>query len=293
MSQLAPNWFVEEYKTNVRQVYATEGYTLKNAVTAEGRIDGKSAYFPVGGRVKAKKMKRGSNAVPNNPDRQFVKADLDDYQVFDEIHFTDLTKMTVNERSQVQTEGARALGVNSDSLIVSALAATTGLSSQLQGDGTADITLADAMKAVQQLKSRAVRGPYFAFIPTIWFAVLMTYKQFSNSQWVGDTGMTFAKGIQGKFWFNTYWIEAPENDTDSLFLTNQNSTTNTADGYIWGKEAVGYSSNYDDQTFIAWDNRASCWTVNMMQQAVAKVILPLGVQGLRFKTNTTITASAN
>lgn len=289
MSQLAPNWFVQEYKTNVRQVYATEGHVLKNAVTPEGRIDGKTAFFPVGGRVKAMPLKRGSNATPNNPDRQFVQVDLGDYQVFDEIQYTDLTKMTINERSQVQTEGARALGVNSDVLIYNAMTATTNIASQTTGAG-ADITLADAMTAIQKLQARAVRGPYFALIPTIWFAVFMTYKQFSNSQWAGDAGIVFPKGIMSKYWFGCYWIAQPESDTDSLFNI---PSANQADGFAWGKEAIGYSSNYDDQTFIAWDNRATCWTVNMVQQAASKVLLPTGVQRMRFATNTTITASAN
>lgn len=293
MSQQVENWFVEEYRSNVRMTYQSQGYTLKNTVMPEGRLEGKRAYFPVAGKQKAKKMNRGAgNAQPQNPSRSMPYVDLEDWQVFSEIEYIDINKMTVNERTVSQQEGAMALGRRADRIIVDALGANFP-SNQTTGTG-GDITLAAAMTAANNLFARGVPddGNAFALLPYLWWNVLMTYKQFNSAEWVGVENLGFPKGTRGKHWNGINWLVRAENADDAdekLFTVPAN---NQFYSYMWHRNAVGAVSNYEGQTFIQWDNRATVWTVNMLMQGNAKRILDAGVERLHFASNTAISATA-
>lgn len=289
MTQLAPNWFVEEYRRNVRQQYQSQGFMLKNAVMPEGRVDGKKVYFPVAGKQKARRMARGDDAVPGNPDRSFVSADLEDWQVYDLIHYIDLNKMTVAERTVVQQEGAMALGRRSDRLVIDALAATTNIAAQTTGAG-GNITLASVMTAANAMFGRGVPddGNTFCLLPYLWLSVLNTYKQFNSAEWVNYENLGFPKRTRGKFWNGVNFMamaESADDADESPFIV---PAANQWYSFMWHRNAVGAVSNYENQTFITWVNSKTAWDVNLLLQGVAKTILPKGVQRLHFASNTTI-----
>lgn len=293
MTQLAPNWFVEEYRSNVRHVFQSQGYKLRGLVMPEGRVEGKKVYFPVAGKQKAVKAKRGSNATPGNPDRKFVSADMQDWQVFDEIHYTDLNKMTVVERTVVQQEGAMALGRRSDRLIIDAMNLATFPAGQTTGAG-ADITLANLLTASNDFYARGAPtdGRAVGLLPFIWYNKLMTYKQFNSAEWVNRDNVGFInpqKFLHGKFWAGVNWLVLPEKSDDEDELPFITPAANQLQSFVWHPNCVGAVFNYTDETFIQWDNRASCWTVNMMMQGLSLRIIDKGVQRLHFASNTTIT----
>jgi hypothetical protein len=293
MSQQAENWFVEEYRSNVRHIYQSQGYMLKATVMPEGRVEGKRVYFPVAGKKKARRIvRRAGNATPQNPDRTQPYADLEDWQVFSEIDYLDINKMKVNERTVEQQEGAMALGRRADRIIVDAMGTSFPLN-QTTGTG-GDITLAAIMTAANNLFARGVPddGNAFALLPYLWWNVLMTYKQFNSAEWVGHENLSLPKRTRGKFWNGINWLvgaESADDEDEALFTI---PASNQFYSYMWHRNAIGALSNYEGQTFIDWDNRATCWTVNMLMQGCAKRILDKGVQRLHFASNTTITASA-
>lgn len=289
MSQLAPNWFVEEYRTNVRHVFQNSGYMLKGTVMPEGRVEGKKVYFPVAGKAKARRMTRGDNAVPANPDRSFVSADLEDWQVYDLMHYIDLNKMTVNERTVQQQTGAMAIGRRADRMVIDAMGASFP-SGQTTGTGTA-ITLAQAMSAANALFARGAPddGQAFALLPYLWLSILNTYKQFNSAEWVNYEGQGFPKRTRGKFWNGINWICMAESADDADEAPFTIPSANQWYSYMWHRNSVGALSNYEGQTFIAWQNPLTAWDINIIMQGCAKRILDAGVQRLNFASNTTIT----
>lgn len=293
MTQQVENWFVEEYRTNVRMIYQSQGYALKNTVMPEGRVEGKRVHFPVAGKKKAKKMVRqAGNAVPQNPNRTRPYADLEDWQVFSEIEFIDINKMNINERTVEQQEGAMALGRRADRIIIDAMADNFP-GGQTTGAG-GDITLGDAMTAANDFFARGAPddGNAFALLPYKWWNVLMTYKQFNSAEWVGYENLSLPKRVRGKFWNGVNWLVAAEKADDNDEKVFIEPAANQFYSFLWHRNAVGALSNYEGTTFIQWDNRASVWTINMLMQACAKRILDNGVQRLHFASNTAITASA-
>lgn len=292
MSQLAPSWFVEEYRSNVRHAYQSTGYLLKNTVMPEGRIEGKKVYFPVAGKAKARRMSRGDDAVPANPDRSFVSAELEDWQVYDLIHYIDLNKMTVNERTVVQQTGAMALGRRADRIIIDALGASFP-SNQTTGSGGA-IDLASIMTGANALFARGVPddGQVYCLLPYLWLSILNTYKQFNSAEWVNYEGLGFPKRTRGKFWNGVNFIAMAESADDADEAPFTVPSSNQWYSYMWHRNAIGACNNYEGQTFMSWLNPKTAWDVNMIMQGCAKRIMDAGVQRLHFASNTAITASA-
>ena len=279
----APNWFVEQYKSNVRHLYQSKGFKLKPAVTPEGRIEGLTVHWPYFGTMDMQKRQRGSQTPPANPAQGMLSATLQDYDLLYEIQYQDLTKMTANEQAASSAAAAKAVGRQSDAIIFEALNTASGLSTI--GDGTTDWDLFQAMMATEALQDddQVDDDNLFAFIPYRWFNIMNTYKEFNASEWVGSA-LGFPTGVRVKNWNGVNWISLAKKELIA------GAASNTSYGFIWDRGAVGYSSNYEGTTNIQWDNRGGCWTYRSDLQACAMALDPTarGIRRLYFKNNTTL-----
>jgi len=278
----APNWYVEQYKSNVRHYYQSKGFKLKQAVTPEGRIEGLTVKWPYFGVMEMQERQRGSQTPPANPAQGMLSATLKDYDLLWEIQQMDLTKMTANENQAAYAAAGKAVGRKSDAIIFEAMNTASGLTTI--GTGVEDWDIFYAMQATEALQDddQVDDDNLFSYIPYRWFNIMMTYKEFNASEWVG-AALGFPTGTRVKNWNGVNWISLSKKE---LIIPN----TNQAYGFIWDKGAVGYASNYEGSTNMQWDNRAGCWTYRSDLQACAMALDPTarGIRRLHFKTNTTL-----
>lgn len=288
---LAPNWFVEEYRSNVRHLFQSKGFKLKSTVTPEGSITGKTVKWPYFGTFEMQEKSRGGETPPANPEQNMLSAELKDYDALYEIFEQDLNKMTANERAAAHQAGGMAVGRRSDSIIMNAANdAVVAAGNKTFGDGSGAFTLEVAMTASEALADDDQidwDGNVTAVIPWRWFNNLMLYKQFNNAEWVGAAGLGFPTGTVGKRWNNVSWIPFQKKE---LLIP----ASNQAYGFIYHRNSLGYATNYEGKVTMAWDNRKGCWTTRFDLQAVAMALYPgaSGIRRLHYATNTAITRPA-
>lgn len=285
---MAPEWFVNEYRANVRHVFQSKGFKLKSTVLPEGRMEGKTAFWPIMGTFEMQEKQRGGQTPPANPNQSMRSADLKDYDALYEIHQQDLSKMTANEKAAAQEAGGNAVGRKVDSVIMNAMNDAMGEAGAPAtiGNGSGDFGLPDAMLACDQLQDDDQidwDGNVTAVIPWRWYNRLLMWKEFNNAEWVGAAGLGFPSGTIGKRWNNVNWLPFQKKE---LIIP----TSNQAYGFIYHRNAIGYSSNYEGAVTMGWDNRAGCWTVRFDLQATAKAIYDkaAGIRRLHFATNSAI-----
>lgn len=284
---LAPAWFVEQYSANVKQVFQSKGFKLKPTAMPEGRMEGKTAYWPIMGTFEMQEKKRGAETPPANPMQAQRSKTLADYDALYEIHQQDLTKMTANEQQAAAEAGGKAVGRKVDGIIMAALNdAVASEGGTTIGNGAGDFGLTDALGACNQLQNDDQidwDGNVTAVIPWIWFNRLMMWKEFNNSEWIGAAGLGFPAGSTGKRWNNVNWLPL---STKEMIVPAANQVY----GFIYHRNAIGYSSNYEGSTNMQWDNRVGCWTVRLDLQACAKSIFTgaAGIRRLHFATNSAI-----
>lgn len=278
----APNWFVQQFKSSVWSLHQSTGFKLKSAVSPEGSIQGLTVTWPYFGVMEMQEKSRGSETPPANPDQGMLSATLKDYDLLWEIHKQDVTKMTANEQQAAHEGAAKATGRKSDAIIFNAVNGATGLTTI--GTGAENWDLFYAMQASESLLDDDLvdANDLFSFIPYRWFNILMTYKEFNNSEWVGSQ-IGFPTGVRGKSWNGVNWVPLSKKE-----MITPSGTT--AYGFMWSKRAVGYASNYEGDVTPAWDNRKGCWTFRSDMQACAMALDPTarGVRRLFFKTDTAL-----
>lgn len=281
--QFAPNWFVEEFRSNVLHIYQSQGFLLKPTVQPEGSINGKTVKWPWFGTFEMQERSRASETPPANPDQDMLSATLKDYDALYEIFEQDLTKMTANEKQAAHQAGGMAVGRCSDRIILNAMNGASGLTTI--GNGTGDWDLFQAIGAAEALQNDDLvpRGSQInCVVPYRWFDLLMLYKEFNSSEWVGSD-LGFPAGVKAKRWRDVNWIPM---STAELIVPSANQCY----GFIYDRTAVGFATNYEGKVTPDWDNRKGCWTMRIDTQATAMTLRPnaRGLRRLHFATNTAL-----
>lgn len=269
MAQEAPNWFTEEYIAGVIHLFQNEGNLTRNMVR-EGKVESAtSGYFRLAGKGTATKIIRTGNpseAVPMNAGRTKVKCDIDNYQAAEWIWDPDLDKMDIDERQEAQRTAAMALGRKFDEVLFATLdAGATGYGT-IVGSAAAAWTIQNAITACRNMQQRDVPwdGNVFCVLPATAWNQMMTYQQFSNSQWTDEK--TLSMGVTSKFWNNVHWVLGYE----SLFSTPSGTGRRF---YMWHKSSVGALWNKEVQSKITWENPKTAWFANNWAGFGAKVLL--------------------
>lgn len=302
MSMQADKHFVEQYNSRAYHLYQSEGFLLKSTVMPAEKIEGTKAYFPIFGKMAANKKVRGQKATPANAERSRAEAVLETWEVFDYVYKYDLSRTNVNERENLALAGAKALGRGTDHEIMQALYAKastaapvgSGLTPNLAanempgmvGGATADFTLETMLKMSGALSEAEVPddGNIYCPLPSRFWNIAMTYKQFNSAEWVGDD-LSFTKVTKAKKWNGVNWFKAPSE------YFQQPAGDSSVDLVMWHMNAAGWANNEELFSHWAWDNELGAWSMRMESEGAAAVILPQGLVRGRFKTNSALTVS--
>jgi len=274
-SAVAPAWYQQQWKAGVTHVYQSKGFTLKNATQRPVKMDGDKMYFLRAGIGTAEEDVRvGDVAIPMNPADDKVEVTTKKSRAFDEVYEDELDQLNADYRQVVNERSAMALGRVHDKTIINAIDVPEVV--QEVGSYTTPITPVTLLQARQKLRAAHVNvsdGNVFAAVDSVQWAVLLTYDQFVNSQYVGPN-LPYVQAGLARTWNGIHVFNA---DDDIFKIANTTEINNL----MWHSQAVGFGWVRQLTGTVQWDNRKDCWTHNMRMRIGAKLILPPGVVRMR------------
>lgn len=283
-----PNWFVTQFNKRATAIYQAKGNRLKGTVAPADRVEGEKAKWRLIGRGEAVEFVRGQRATPANTKRMVVEASLKTFQFFDEVHDFDADRANdpnnAQEKEKIFEQGGMALGRKADREIMgvfNAGAATAG--DRFIDLGANAFNAAYALTACQRLQAsiESWEGDVFCGLPSLLWNQLLASKQVNSADHVGGD-LPFTKRTDTRLWNGVNWFLMP----DAFFPV---PGANLVDVFMWQKDAVGHAPHTELKTSWQWDNRETCWTVNMLSKAANVLMQSEGIIRLRAPTNTPIT----
>lgn len=300
------NWFVQKIRDKTRIRYAAEGGFLDDTMT---RGDGGAGVikFPVaGGNIQMYEL---SGAIQDVDISQInfdvVELKIRDFEATTLSRPQDIRKIGPSQEDVLAKLMARTVRNKRDRLKLDALNAfansgATALTDQPAavetiGDGTAEITLEDAVYIAGRLNASGAEEEVFFPMPYSWFDRLMMYKQFSSSEYQGPGDLYFAKSskVNKRTFQGVHFMALP----DAMFTygtgaygTGSNGASFNPTGYIdtfaWAKDAVGSEIEWDQENMMPYEQpqlKGTPWLWKVQLSGNSVGLLPEGVKRIRMK----------
>lgn len=299
-------WFVEKIRDKVRLRYSQQGGYLDDTMT---RGDGGAGVvkFPVaGGNIQMYELSGAIQDVDASEiNMDIVELKIRDFEASAYTRKQDIRKMGPSQQDALGKLLSRAVRTKRDVLKFDALnnfantgsTALTDTPTQVEtiGDGSARITLEDAMYISSALPASGAEDELFWAIPYAWFDQLMMYKQFSSSDYQGPSDLPFAKSSKvkkktfqglnimalpnamfqyGTGKYGTGTGQLPFNDTGYL------------DTFAWAKDAVGSEIEWDQENMQGYEQpqlKGTPWLWKVQLSGNSVGLLPEGVKRIRMK----------
>ena len=261
MTMQVPAWYKDQWDTKVIQRFQAKGYLLKGMTEPPVKIDGVNFHFmrtqkvDVGGP-----FVKGSDVQPLNPNDDQLTIQSQEWDAPFHIYDWDVTRMTPNEQDVRQTQATYALGRKSDHIVMDALMATTIDSSQVAATVAASFDPYTLEAGIATLFDNDVEddGQVYCGMPSWCWHQLMSYRVFSNAEYVGEA-LPFVKRENVRTFLGVHCFRLPKH------LVNYRTVSTTNDTWrfrMWHRSAVGAGHNIELRT--EWDRQATKkrWFVN-------------------------------
>ena len=277
MSKFLSSVAVIEFDSMVKHAYANKGL-LKPSVTLRNNVVGETYKFRLMGRGLANQKSTSDLVTPMDINHQFKVATLQNWNAPEYTDVFDQADVNFDERNELASTIAGALGRRSDQLIIDELDAVAVGSTVV--DGGTGLTIAKCIEAQTNLRGKGVDNrDLFAVINADGLKGLLNDEKATN--------------------FDYQNVKALVNgDINSLcgfqFITLENRTgregglsvaANVVDSYFYQREAVGLAIGIDIKTSVDWIAERTSWLCNGMLKAGAAVRDAEGVVKVQYKDN--------
>lgn len=299
-------WFVEKIRDKTRIRYSQQGGYLDETMT---RGDGGAGVikFPVaGGNINMYELSGALQDVDASEiNMDIVELKIRDFEAAAYTRKQDIRKMGPSQQEALAKLLSRSVRSKRDELKFDALNtfATTGATTltdqpvtiETIGDGSARITLEDAIYVSSRLPASGAEDEMFWPMPYSWFDQLMLYKQFSSSDYAGPTDLPFAKSskVKKKTFQGVHYMALP----DAVFKygtgkygtgTGQQSFNEAGylDTFAWAKDAMGSEIEWDQENMQGYEQpqlKGTPWLWKVQLSGNSVGLLPEGVKRIRMK----------
>jgi|GEM_PF-3137468 len=264
--------------------FQSEGFVTKGLGLAPAQVNANEVKWRLAGAGTAVTLQRGAHeVVPMNAAREIVTGTMTAKQAAEYIDGVDVNRMSENEKDIVNRTCAMALGRAHDGMFSDALVAgATSLGSSI-GDFSSKMTLGmliEAKAALEKRLKRAANYRIFGLFTSNPWNQLLTFPEFSNSQWVG-TDLPFSKMTDRRAWNGMYLMQVPD---DMLPLANTDDRT----CFLFAQEAIGQANAQTLTGHVSWENSRTAWLHNMWLDMCVKCLQPEGVQDIKVDDNAAI-----
>ncbi len=288
MTMQVPAWYKDQWDTKVIQRFQADGYLLKGMTEPPVKIDGVTFHFmrtapvDVGGpHVK------GSALQSLNSNDDTVTISSQEWDAPFKIYDYDVTRMTPNEQDVRQRTATMALGRKSDHIVYDALMLTTIPAGQIVTAVAASFDPYTFEGGIATMFDNDVPddGQVFCGMPSWCWHQLMSYRVFSNAEYVGED-LPFVKRANVRTFLGVNCFRLPKH------LVNYKTVSTTNDTWrfrMWHKTAMGAGHNIELRT--EWQRKleeGKYWFVNHTIDGACVALQTEGIYEYQVTKSTTI-----
>jgi hypothetical protein len=266
MSTSIDQAFVKQFESDVFVAYQRMGSKMRGTIRTTQIVKGAdTTFFKVGKGEASTKSRHGTvpvmNALHSN-----VNCPVNDYYAGDWTDKLDLLKTNIDERQIVASTGAYALGRKTDTLIKTALTATTNF----VVNGATGLDRTKVLKTFELANKADIPDDgkrFFVVAPQAWNN-LLTLQEFANADFMGYDQQPWVSGLTAKRWLNMWFYMFTGLDvTAGLVRSN----------FFYHGAAAGHAIGDDIETDVTWHGDRAAWFVNNMMSMGAILIDSTGV----------------
>ena len=271
MSSSVNTSFIELYEAEVKAAYQRDAL-LRNTVRTRTQVGSQRIYFPTLGKGAATQKARHADVVPMNLAHGRAFADMADYYAPEYIDDLDQAKINWSLRNDYSKASGRALGRQTDQILLEALNATANVvgTDGLDSAASGAITLGVLAGLEAQLNDNDVPldGRRWAATTPAGLRQIQQITQATSLDFVNNKILGTGMAPQTYFGFN--WV------VHSGLGTPVDATT-PALIYAWHEDAVGHGITKDITTSVDWVAQKVAWLVNSWMSMGATIIEDEGV----------------
>ena len=276
MSKVLSSVAVTEFDSLVKHAYQNSGL-LKGAVTVRNNVVGDTYKFRNMGKGLANQKSTSDLVTPMDVAHSFATATLSNWNAPEYTDMFDQATVNFDEKQELASTIASALGRRSDQLIIDAMDAETTYAATV-AHGSAGLSIAKVIDAQVALRAQGVpNSDLFAVINAKGLDGLLNDEKATNADYQNVKALVNGD-IDTLCGFKFITVE----DRAEGGLT---VASNTVDSYFFHRSAVGLAIGIDMKTDVDWIADRTSWLCNGMLKAGAVSRDGLGIVKVEYKDN--------
>lgn len=249
---------VTEFDSMVKHAYANAGL-LKNAVTLRNNVVGDTYKFRRMGKGLANQKASSVDVTPMNVGHEFKTATLANWNAPEFTDIFDAQDVNFDEKQELATTIAGALGRRCDQLVIDAMDASTPLTTAVPAGGT-NLTIAKVNSAQVELRDQGVPNTeLFAVIEAGGLGGLLNDEKATSGDYQAIKALVSGE-INTLVGFQFIILETRAEGG----LTE---AANIVDSWFFQRPAVGLAVGIDMKTEINYVPEKTSWLTNGMLKA--------------------------
>jgi Tfp pilus assembly protein PilV len=249
---------VTEFDSMVKHAYANAGL-LKNAVTLRNNVVGDTYKFRRMGKGLANQKASSADVTPMNVGHEFKTATLANWNAPEFTDIFDAQEVNFDEKQELASTIAGALGRRCDQLVIDAMDASTPLTTAVAAGG-ANLTIAKVNDAQVELRDQGVPNTeLFAVIEAGGLGGLLNDEKATSGDYQAIKALVSGE-INTLVGFQFIILETRAEGG----LTE---AANIVDSWFFQRPAVGLAVGIDMKTEINYVPEKTSWLTNGMLKA--------------------------
>jgi Tfp pilus assembly protein PilV len=249
---------VTEFDSMVKHAYANAGL-LKNAVTLRNNVVGDTYKFRRMGKGLANQKASSADVTPMNVGHEFKTATLANWNAPEFTDIFDAQEVNFDEKQELATTIAGALGRRCDQLVIDAMDASTPLTTAVAAGGT-NLTIAKVNDAQVELRDQGVPNTeLFAVIEAGGLGGLLNDEKATSGDYQAIKALVSGE-INTLVGFQFIILETRAEGG----LTE---AANVVDSWFFQRPSVGLAVGIDMKTEINYVPEKTSWLTNGMLKA--------------------------
>jgi Tfp pilus assembly protein PilV len=249
---------VTEFDSMVKHAYANAGL-LKNAVTLRNNVVGDTYKFRRMGKGLANQKASSADVTPMNVGHEFKTATLANWNAPEFTDIFDAQEVNFDEKQELASTIAGALGRRCDQLVIDAMDASTPLTTAVPAGGT-NLTIAKVNSAQVELRDQGVPNTeLFAVIEAGGLGGLLNDEKATSGDYQAIKALVSGE-INTLVGFQFIILETRSEGG----LT---TAANIVDSWFFQRPSVGLAVGIDMKTEINYVPEKTSWLTNGMLKA--------------------------